>query len=69
MAYSKQELLDWINDELPEDAVVAFYAHEVGEEALIDDMLVDLADLEEDELLDLDLCMEDESATHLVFLV
>ena len=66
MAYTKQELIDWINDELPDDAVVTFVSNEVGEEALIDDMLVDIDEIEEEELLCL--CLEDESATHLVFL-
>ena len=68
MAYTKQELIDWITDELPDDAEIVFFANEVGEEALIDDLFVELSELAEDELLDLDLCLEDESATHLVFL-
>jgi len=68
MSYSKQQLIDWINEELPDDAQVAFFATEVGEEALIDDMLVEIGELREDELLDMDLCLEDEAATHLIFL-
>jgi len=68
MAYTKQELIQWIEDELDDDSVVAFFAQEVGEEALIDDMLVDFDEVGEEELLDMDLCLEDESATHIVFL-
>ncbi len=68
MAYSKQELIDWITNELPDNAVIAFVSNEVGEESLIDDLLVNIGELEEEELLDLDLDMEDESATHIVFL-
>ena len=68
MSYTKQELLDWITDELPDDAQVAFFATEVGEEALIDDMLVEIGEFTEDELLDMDLCLEDESATYLILL-
>ena len=68
MAYSKQELIDWIEQELDDDAQVAFFAQEVGEEALIDDFLIEIGELEEEELLDMDLCLEDESATHIVFL-
>ena len=68
MTYTKQEFLDWIEAELPDNAAVTFYATEVGEEGTIDDLLADLSEMPEEELLDYCLELDDESATHLVFL-
>lgn len=67
MPYSKQELLDWITEELPEDAVVTFIAVEVGEEAAIDDLImpVEGGDLNDEELK----CYGvEEETSHIIFI-
>ena len=72
MAYTKQELIDWITEELPDDAVVAFVATEVGEESLIDDMLMSFGDVLDETGLDEEdirgFNLEDEKTSHIVFL-
>jgi hypothetical protein len=69
MSYSKQEMLDWIEQELDDDAQVSFVSNEVGEEALIDDLLLDLiADEEDDaEAIREEFELEDD-VTHVIFL-
>jgi hypothetical protein len=67
MAYTKQELIDWITEELPEDAAVTFIAAEVGEEAVIDDLImpVEGGDLDEEEL---ECYGVEEETSHIIFL-
>ena len=68
MSYSKQQLIDWIEAELPDDASVTFIAAEVGEEALIDDLIMPAVggDIDEGELELYDL--ENPDSSHIVFL-
>lgn len=68
MSYTKQELIDWITDELPDDASVTFIAAEVGEESLIDDLFMEAegGDIDEGELELYDL--ENPDSSHIVFL-
>ena len=48
MAYTKQELIDWVNENIEDDEMIAFVNHEVGEESLIDDLLLDVEELTDD---------------------
>jgi len=66
MTLTKQELLDWINEELADESIVHFIATEVGEETTVDDLFVDRYDLTDDELADYSI--EDTPASHVIFL-
>lgn len=48
MSYTKQELLDWIDQEMGDDDTVAFINFEVGEESLIDDLFVEVEEIAEE---------------------
>jgi len=70
MSYTKQDLIDIIN-EWPDDVVVAFVSETkfgTEEREMHEANIVQLAELNEEELLNLCLCMEDEEATHIVYL-